>query len=59
MPLGAHRHFLRYLHRRRPLRHYCTLLYSTTRNYSQVAEWLGVDRRTVRAKVDEALLGEL
>jgi transcriptional regulator with PAS, ATPase and Fis domain len=41
------------------LRHYCTLLYATTRNYSQVAERLGVDRRTVRAKVDEALLREL
>jgi len=41
------------------LRNYCTLLYATTRNYSQVAERLGVDRRTVRAKVDEALLREL
>ncbi len=41
------------------LRNYCTLLYAKTRNYSQVAEQLGVDRRTVRAKVDEALLREL
>jgi DNA-binding NtrC family response regulator len=41
------------------LRHYCTLLYATSRNYSEVAERLGVDRRTVRAKVDQALLREL
>jgi transcriptional regulator with AAA-type ATPase domain len=40
------------------LRHYCTLLYAATRNYSQVAEKLGIDRRTVRAKVDEALLDD-
>ncbi|HXH42067.1 MAG TPA: sigma 54-interacting transcriptional regulator, partial [Thermoanaerobaculia bacterium] len=41
------------------LRNYCTLLYATSRNYSTVAEKLGIDRRTVRAKVDEELLGEL
>jgi transcriptional regulator with AAA-type ATPase domain len=41
------------------LRNYCTLLYAKTRNYSQVAEKLGVDRRTVRAKVDAKLLEEL
>ncbi|HEX9982366.1 MAG TPA: sigma 54-interacting transcriptional regulator [Thermoanaerobaculia bacterium] len=41
------------------LRNYCTLLYAKTRNYSHVAEQLGVDRRTVRAKVDERLLEEL
>lgn len=41
------------------LRNYCTLLYATTRNYSQVAEKLGVDRRTVRAKVDPTLLADL
>jgi DNA-binding NtrC family response regulator len=41
------------------LRNYCTLLYAKTRNYSQVAEQLGLDRRTVRAKVDVALLAEL
>lgn len=40
-------------------RNYCTLLYAKTRNYSQVAEKLGVDRRTVRAKVDADLLREL
>jgi transcriptional regulator with AAA-type ATPase domain len=41
------------------LRNYTTLLYARTRNYSQVAEKLGVDRRTVRAKVDVELLREL
>ena len=41
------------------LRNYCTLLYAKTRNYSQVAEQLGLDRRTVRAKIDPALLSEL
>ncbi|HYH07219.1 MAG TPA: sigma 54-interacting transcriptional regulator [Thermoanaerobaculia bacterium] len=41
------------------LRKYCTLLYAKTRNYSHVAEKLGVDRRTVRAKVDVGLLGKL
>ena len=41
------------------LRNYTTLLYANTRNYSQVAERLGVDRRTVRAKVDPSLLAEL
>jgi transcriptional regulator with AAA-type ATPase domain len=41
------------------LRNYCTLLYAKTRNYSHVAEKLGVDRRTVRARIDERLLGEL
>jgi DNA-binding NtrC family response regulator len=41
------------------LRNYCTLLYAKTRNYSHVAEKLGVDRRTVRAKVDAALLEKL
>jgi DNA-binding NtrC family response regulator len=41
------------------LRQYCTLLYAASRNYSTVAEKLGVDRRTVRAKVDHELLREL
>jgi transcriptional regulator with AAA-type ATPase domain len=41
------------------LRHYCTLVYATSRNYSSVAEKLGLDRRTVRAKVDHTLLREL
>jgi len=41
------------------LRHYATLLYASTRNYSEVAQRLGVDRRTVRAKIDHELLREL
>jgi transcriptional regulator with AAA-type ATPase domain len=41
------------------LRNYCTLLYGQMRNYSQVAERLGIDRRTVRVKVDADLLREL
>lgn len=41
------------------LRHYCTLLYATSRNYSTVAEKLQIDRRTVRAKVDQELLRQL
>jgi DNA-binding NtrC family response regulator len=41
------------------LRNYTTLLYAKSRNYSQVAEKLGLDRRTVRARVDEELLNEL
>jgi len=41
------------------LRHYCTLLYASSRNYSTVAEKLRIDRRTVRAKVDQELLREL
>jgi DNA-binding NtrC family response regulator len=41
------------------LRKYCTLLYAKTRNYSHVAEKLGVDRRTVRARIDEELLSRL
>jgi DNA-binding NtrC family response regulator len=41
------------------LRHYCTLLYAADRNYARVAARLGIDRRTVKAKVDQALLTEL
>ena len=41
------------------LRNYCTLLYASSRNYSHVAEKLGLDRRTVRAKVDANLLAKL
>ena len=41
------------------LNNYCTLLYATTRNYSQVAERLGVDRRTVRTRLNHDLLKEL
>jgi len=38
------------------MRNYVTLLYAKTRNYSQVAAQLGLDRRTVKAKVDPELL---
>ena len=41
------------------LRHYCTLVYARTRNYLDTARRLGIDRRTVRAKVDPAMLAEL
>ncbi len=41
------------------LRNYTTLLYAASRNYSAVAETLKIDRRTVRAKVDESLLRDL
>ena len=41
------------------LSQYCTLVYANSRNYSSVAETLGIDRRTVRAKVDSQLLREL
>ena len=41
------------------LRNYCTLLYAKTRNYAHVAERLQIDRRTVKAKVDEAMLREV
>ena len=41
------------------LRHYCTLVYARTRNYLDTARRLGIDRRTVRAKVDPGLLEQL
>lgn len=41
------------------LSNYCTLLYASTPNYSHVAEKLGVDRRTVRAKLNRDLLRQL
>jgi len=41
------------------LRNYCTLLYAVSRNYNDVAKKLQLDWRTVRAKIDEALLREL
>ena len=41
------------------LRRYCTLVYARTRNYLDTARRLGIDRRTVRAKVDPAMLAEL
>lgn len=33
------------------LRHYCKLVYSQTRNYEETARRLGLDRRTVKSKV--------
>ncbi len=40
------------------LRRYCTLVYASTGSYEATARRLGLDRRTVRAKVDAALLDE-
>jgi DNA-binding NtrC family response regulator len=34
------------------LRRYCTLVYGQTRNYEETARRLGLDRRTVKAKVE-------
>jgi transcriptional regulator with PAS, ATPase and Fis domain len=41
------------------LRRYCTLVYATTGSYEATARKLQLDRRTVRAKVDAALLAKL
>ena len=41
------------------LRNYTTLLYAGDRNYARVAAKLGIDRRTVKVKVDPQLLEEL
>jgi transcriptional regulator with PAS, ATPase and Fis domain len=41
------------------LRRYCTLVYAATGSYEATARRLGLDRRTVRAKVDPALLNTL
>jgi DNA-binding NtrC family response regulator len=38
------------------LRHYCTAHYLRSRNYREVARRLGIDRRTVKEKVDLALI---
>jgi DNA-binding NtrC family response regulator len=38
---------------------YCTLVYAKTGNYEQSAKLLKLDRRTVRSKIDEALLERL
>ncbi len=39
------------------LKRYCTLVYSRTRNLEETAARLGLDRRTVKAKVDPRVLG--
>jgi hypothetical protein len=41
------------------LRHYCTLVYAQTGSYQETGRRLGLDRRTVREKVDAKLLAEL
>lgn len=41
------------------LSRYCTSVYAKLGNYQQAAEVLGLDRRTVRSKVDEELLEQL
>ena len=41
------------------VRHYCTLVYSKTRNYEETARRLKIDRRTVKAKLDPDLLERL
>ena len=41
------------------LSHYCTMVYAQTRSYEQAAQRLGVDRRTVKSRVDEELLKKL
>jgi sigma-54 specific flagellar transcriptional regulator A len=41
------------------LRRYCTLVYAKTGTYEEAARRLNLDRRTVKAKIDEDLLNEL
>jgi DNA-binding NtrC family response regulator len=41
------------------LRRYCTLLYAQTGSYVETARRLGLDRRTVRERIDPALLAAL
>src|SRR3989441_270029 len=41
------------------LRRYCTLVYADTGSYQETGRRLGLDRRTVREKVDSTLLDEL
>jgi DNA-binding NtrC family response regulator len=41
------------------LRRYCTLVYAQTGSYQETGRRLGLDRRTVREKVDATLLAEL
>jgi transcriptional regulator with AAA-type ATPase domain len=41
------------------LSRYCTVVYSLTRSYEETARRLGIDRRTVKSKIDTALLEQL
>ena len=41
------------------LRQYCTLVYAKLENYEATARRLGLDRRTVKSKVDPELLAKL
>lgn len=41
------------------LERYCTRVYARTGNYQETARRLGVDHRTVKARIDEALLNRL
>ncbi|HYH46641.1 MAG TPA: sigma-54 factor interaction domain-containing protein [Thermoanaerobaculia bacterium] len=41
------------------LSRYCTVVYAKTGSYEEAARRLGLDRRTVRSRVDPALLAEL
>jgi DNA-binding NtrC family response regulator len=41
------------------LRRYCTLVYARTGSYQETARRLGLDRRTVKERIDPALLAEL
>jgi hypothetical protein len=41
------------------LRRYCTLVYARTGSYQESARRLGLDRRTVKEKIDPVLLAEL
>jgi transcriptional regulator with GAF, ATPase, and Fis domain len=41
------------------LRRYCTLVYTETGSFQETGRRLGLDRRTVRDKIDAALLAEL
>ena len=41
------------------LRRYCTLVQAQTRNYEETARRLGLDRRTVKAKVDAKMMEEM
>ena len=41
------------------LSRYCTVVYSRTRSYEETARRLGIDRRTVKGKIDRTLLDRL